>query len=53
MLKNVVETEGQQMTSQYGAYTLHAGKVRLHACMRMHTPTCPGTHTRASTHADQ
>jgi hypothetical protein len=25
MSKNVVETEGQQMTSQYGAYMLHAG----------------------------
>jgi hypothetical protein len=25
MSKNVVEPEGPQMTSQYGAYTLHAG----------------------------
>ena len=25
MSKNMVETEGPQMTSQYGAYTLHAG----------------------------
>jgi hypothetical protein len=30
MSKNVVETEGPQMTSQYGAYALHAGKARLH-----------------------
>ena len=25
MSKNMVETEGPQMTSQYGAYVLHAG----------------------------
>ena len=25
MSKNTVETEGPQMTSQYGAYALHAG----------------------------
>ena len=25
MLKNMVEPEGPQMTSQYGAYNLHAG----------------------------
>ena len=49
--KNVVETEGQQMASQYGAYTLRAGLARLHALMRMHTPTRPGTHMHARAHA--
>ena len=44
MSKYVVETEGLQMTSQYGAYALRAGSARLHARMRMHTPTLPGTH---------
>jgi hypothetical protein len=45
MSKNVVETEGPQMTSQYGAYALHAGLARLHARMRMHTPTRTHAHT--------
>ena len=44
MSKNVMETECSQMTSQYGAYALHAGLLRLHAFMHMHTPTRPGTH---------
>jgi hypothetical protein len=38
MAKNVMETEGPQMTSQYGAYSLLAGKARL-----MHVPRCPDT----------
>jgi hypothetical protein len=38
MSKNMVETEGPQMTSQYGAYALHAGLSRLHALLHMHTP---------------
>ena len=42
MSKNVVETEGPQMTSQYGAYVLRAGLARLYA--HMHMSTCPGTH---------
>ena len=37
------------MTSQYGAYALHAGLVRLHAHMRMHTSTRPGTHMHTGT----
>ena len=45
------------MTSQYGAYASHAGLARLHARMRMHTPTRPGTHmharTRKHAHTDQ
>jgi hypothetical protein len=49
--KNMTETKGQQLTSQYGEYALHAGLARLHARMRMHTPTHPGTHTHA--HTDQ
>jgi hypothetical protein len=36
MLKNVVETEGRQMTSQYGSHALRPGKARLHA--HTHTP---------------
>ena len=39
------------MTSQYGAYALHARLARLYTRMRMHTPTCPGTHMHARTHA--
>jgi hypothetical protein len=45
------------MTSQHGAYALRAGLARLHARMRMHTPTCSGTHmharTRKHAHTDQ
>jgi hypothetical protein len=51
MTKNVVEAERPQMTSQNGAYALRAGLARLYACMRMHTPTRPGTHMHARTHA--
>jgi hypothetical protein len=47
MSKNMVETEGLRMTSQYGAYVLRA----LWARMRMHTPKHPGTRTHARTHA--
>jgi hypothetical protein len=52
MSTNMVEPEGPQMTLQYGAYKLHAGYAKLHAHMRMHTPTRPGTrmHARAFTH---
>ena len=53
MAKNVVETEGPQMTSQYGAYAMHAGLARLYARMRMHTTTRSGTHTHARTHTNQ
>jgi hypothetical protein len=52
MSKNIVETE-PQMTSQYGAYALGAGLAGLHARMRMHTPTRPGTHTHKHAHTDQ
>ena len=38
------------MTSQYGAYALHAGKARLHARTRMYTLKRPCTHTHARTH---
>jgi hypothetical protein len=37
------------MTSQYGAYALHAGLARLYARMQMHTPTRSGTHMHART----
>ena len=47
MSKNWVDTEGPQMTSQYGAYALHAALARLHALMRMHTPMCPRIHMHA------
>jgi hypothetical protein len=46
-----METEGPQMTSQYGAYALRAGLTSLYARMHMHTPTPPGTHTHSLTHA--
>ena len=38
------------MTSQYGAYALHAGLARLHALISTHMPTCPDTHMQARTH---
>jgi hypothetical protein len=44
MSKNIVETQGSQMTSQYGAYALRAGLARLYATTRMDAPTRPGTH---------
>ena len=47
MSKHIVETEGPQMTSQHGAYALRARLASLHACMRMHMPTRPGTHMHA------
>ena len=37
------------MTSQYGAYALHAGLARLHALIRMLTPTRPCTNMHART----
>ena len=46
----MVESEGPQMTSQYGAYALRAGLARLYARMRMHTPTLPDTYVHARTH---
>jgi hypothetical protein len=46
----MVETEGPQMTSQHGAYALHAGLARLHARMCMHTSTSSRTHAHARTH---
>ena len=47
-----METEGTQMTSQYGAYAFHAGLARLPARTHKHTPTRPGTymHAHARTH---
>jgi hypothetical protein len=44
MSKNVVETEGPQMTSQYGAYALHVEKqgyvqVRAYTSPRAQEPT--------------
>ena len=55
MSKNVVEIEGPQITSQYGAYALHAGLAILHAlhvcaCTRPRAriPSC--THSHACTH---
>jgi hypothetical protein len=53
MSKNLLETEGPQITSQYGAYALHAGVSRLHALTRVHSPARPGTHMHACkrTHA--
>jgi hypothetical protein len=47
MAKNWVETEGPQMTSQYGVSALHAGLARLHTLMYMHIylRACMRTHT--------
>ena len=47
MSKNIEETEGPQMTSQYCANASRAGLARLYARMRMHTPT------RKHAHIDQ
>jgi hypothetical protein len=49
MSKNMVQAEGPQMTSRHGSYALHAGRARLRASTRMHTPTRSGTHTHART----
>jgi hypothetical protein len=51
MSKNKVETEGPQMTSQYGAYALHAGKARLYSLTLMHTRPDTHMHARMPTHA--
>ena len=50
MSKNLVETKGPQMKSQYGAYTLRAGLARLYA--HAHAPRYPHacTHAQAYTH---
>jgi hypothetical protein len=57
MSTNMMEPEGPQMTSQYGAYALRAGLARLRARMRVHTPTLPCTHmherTQKQAHTDQ
>ena len=50
MLKIIVENEGPQMMSQYGAYALRAGLARLYACMCMHMCTCLGTYMQSFTH---
>ena len=58
MSKNLVETEGPQMTSQYGAYELRAGlqgSMDVCACTRprARVPTCTHARTRKHAHADQ
>ena len=50
MSKYMVEFEGLEMTSQYGAYELHVGQARLHALTRMHTPPRAHTHSHTHTH---
>jgi hypothetical protein len=50
MSKILVELEKPQMTSQYGAYELDAGLVKLHARTCIHTPTIPGARNRARAH---
>jgi hypothetical protein len=47
MSKNVVENEGPQMTSQYGAYAMNAELARLHA--HVHAPGY--RHSRTHTYA--
>ena len=51
MSKNVLETEGPQMTSQYGAYALRAGLAKLYARTRPVTHMHGRTHKHA--HTDQ
>jgi hypothetical protein len=46
-----MEIEEPQITSQYGAYALHAGLATLHVLMRMLMPTPQGTRTQARAHA--
>jgi hypothetical protein len=49
MSKNMVDSEGIQMTSQYGSRASHAGLARLyeHTCIRMHTSMLSGIHMHA------
>jgi hypothetical protein len=51
MSKNVVETEGPQMTSHHGTYALRAGLARLYA--RAHAHTVGYLHARKHAHTDQ
>jgi hypothetical protein len=44
------DPEKQQITSRYGVHALHAGLARLHAHMRIQTPTRPGPHLHARAH---
>jgi hypothetical protein len=50
--KNMAETEGPHTTSRYGTYALYDVLARLHALMRMHTPTRP-LPTCTHAHTDQ
>jgi hypothetical protein len=49
MSKNLWEPEWPQITSQYSAYALCAGLVRLYTRPRARVPTC--THERTRKHA--
>jgi hypothetical protein len=52
--KNIVVTEGPQITSQYGAYAFRAVLARLYSRMYMHMPTRLSTHAmRKHAHTDQ
>jgi hypothetical protein len=56
MSKNMAETKGPQMTSQYGAYALRAGLARLYAHALAHAAwvtTCTHAWTRKHAHTDQ
>ena len=46
MSKDMMETEGSQMTSQYGAYALHAVLTRLYALTHTSTPMRRYPHSR-------
>ena len=50
MSKNILETEGPQMTSHYGPYALHAGLARLYARMGTLARVPTSTHARSSMH---
>jgi hypothetical protein len=48
----MVEPDGPQMKSQYGAYELQAESARLHARIHTPNPTHPGTRMHANAHTD-
>ena len=51
MSRNVMKTEGTNITSQYGAYAFNAGEAMIYERKRMRTLTRPGTHIHVSTQA--
>jgi hypothetical protein len=50
MSKNIVGSEGPQVTLQHGAYALRAGLARLYTCMRKHKRPGTNAHTHKRAH---